>query len=191
MNVSIVTAATGYPISEEEVRDHLRLDDDRDEAYIKGLIAVVTNFTEKITRRALLTQTWKVFFDCFPEYEFELPFAPLQSVTHVKYYDANDVLQTISTAEYIVDIVREPGRITTIPYGQWPIANYRPNAVEIQFVCGYGKADAVPQAIKQAMLILLSHMYENREPVIVGTSVVPMPMSYEYLLWPYRVLRFF
>ena len=191
MNVSIVTAASGFPISEEEVRDHLRLDDNRDDAYIKSLIAVVTNFTEKFTRRALITQTWKVFFDCFPSYEIEIPFAPLQSVTSVKYYDANNVLQTISSTEYIVDTAREPGRVTPIPYGIWPVTNYRPNAVEVQFVAGYGKADAIPQAIKQGMLIMLSHMYENREPVIVGTNVAPMPMSYEYLLWPYRVLRFF
>lgn len=192
MNTSLVTAPSGFPISEEEVRDHLRIDDDRDEAYIKLLIPVVTSMAEQITRRALLTQTWKLFLDCFPDWEIEIPFAPLQSITHVKYYDLNETLQTVSSANYLVDSTSEPGRITPKPFDSWPIPNYdRIKAVEIQFVAGYLTPQAIPVPIKQAMLIMLSHLYENREPVIVGTSVMQIPMSLEYLLWPYRVLRFF
>lgn len=191
MNLSLVTGPSGYPVSEEEARDHLRIDGNDSDLYLKGLIACATDIVEKITRRALLTQTWKVFFDCFPDREIQIPLAKLQSVTHLKYYDSGDILQTVSGSSYIVDSVSEPGRITPLPYDIWPITNFRPNAVEVQFVAGYGKADQVPMPIRQAILMLISHWYENREPVAINVAVMPVPKTVDFLLSSYRVLRFF
>jgi len=45
----------------------------------------------------------------------------------------------------------------------------------------------VPTEIKQGILILAAHFYEVREPVVIGTSVMVVPMTAEALLLPYRV----
>lgn len=42
--------------------------------------------------------------------------------------------------------------------------------------------------ITVAMLLLISHWYENREAVTTGTIVAQTPLAVESLLWPYRRL---
>ena len=44
----------------------------------------------------------------------------------------------------------------------------------------------VPTEIKQGILILAAHFYEVREPVVIGTSVMVVPMTVESLLMPFR-----
>ena len=38
-----------------------------------------------------------------------------------------------------------------------------PEAVQIRFVAGYGAAAAVPEDIKEAMLLIIGHLYAHRE----------------------------
>jgi uncharacterized phiE125 gp8 family phage protein len=59
-------------------------------------------------------------------------------------------------------------------------------ALIVNFVCGYTNAAAVPQAIKQAMLLIIGHLYENRSDVLTGTQINEMPLASRYLLEPYR-----
>jgi hypothetical protein len=43
-------------------------------------------------------------------------------------------------------------------------------------------AGAIPQRYKQAIyLLLLAHWYENRESVVVGTTVGKLPLAFESL----------
>ena len=45
------------------------------------------------------------------------------------------------------------------------------NGVEIDFVAGHGDAPAdVPPPIRQALLLLIAHWYEHREPVEIGAT---------------------
>ena len=62
----------------------------------------------------------------------------------------------------------------------------RLDAVRIAFDAGYGAADAVPQAIKQAILMIVAHWYEHRETVVVGTGAVDIPLGANALLSPFR-----
>jgi uncharacterized phiE125 gp8 family phage protein len=47
-----------------------------------------------------------------------------------------------------------------------------------------------PQPIKQAMLLMLAHWFENREEVITGTIVARIPSGARALLAPYRMQAF-
>jgi len=59
----------------------------------------------------------------------------------------------------------------------------------VTFVSGYGAAAAVPKAIKQALLLLIGHLYENREAVTTA-NLNELPMAVNALLYPYRVWGF-
>jgi len=60
------------------------------------------------------------------------------------------------------------------------------NAVTVRFVAGYGDAGDVPQAIKQAILILIAHWYEQRDPVEAGNiAPIMVPLMVTTLLAPY------
>lgn len=44
---------------------------------------------------------------------------------------------------------------------------------------------AVPRPLVHGIKLLVSHFYENREPLAVGVSVANIPYSFEYLFDPY------
>ena len=58
-------------------------------------------------------------------------------------------------------------------------------AATVRFICGYGAAGAVPQAIKQAMLLLIGHYFNNREQTITGVMATEIPQGADALLAPY------
>ena len=45
----------------------------------------------------------------------------------------------------------------------------------------------VNEAIKAAVLLIVGHLYANREDVVVGVSVAQLPNGAEWLLQPYKV----
>ena len=45
----------------------------------------------------------------------------------------------------------------------------------------------VNDAIRAAILLLVGHLYRNREDVITGTIATKMPMGVHALLWPHRI----
>jgi uncharacterized phiE125 gp8 family phage protein len=61
--------------------------------------------------------------------------------------------------------------------------------VEIDVEVGYGGAPAnVPESLRQALLLLVAHWYENRGMIAIGQTVAVLPMAVAALIAPYRVL---
>ena len=49
----------------------------------------------------------------------------------------------------------------------------------VRFIAGYGAAAAVPQCIKNWMLIRIKTLWENREQIVVGTNgMVEIPPAF-------------
>lgn len=192
MKVSIVTQPTEEPLTLDEAKHHLRIDTEDDDSLILSLTKASREYTETVTGRKLITQTWKYYLDDWPEDKnyIALPFPPLSSVTHLKYTDYNSVQVTVSTSSYDFDTVSEPGRIVLAHGECWPGATLHPtNPIEIQFVCGYGTPDDIPESLKPAMKIDLSDMYEQRESIVVGQPVAHLDIL-DRLYMPYRVFKF-
>ena len=188
MAINLIDSPTEEPISLAEAKKHLRVEITDDDDYINSLIVVAREHVETITRRALITQVWELGLDNFPSEEIEIPLPPLQSVGSVKYTDTDGVVQTLSAEKYTVDSKNEPGVIVPVYGGSWPATRNIINAVLVQFTAGYGDTGAdVPESIKQAMLFLIAHFYENREAVSAGTVIREMPLAVESLLATYRV----
>lgn len=191
-STQLVTAPAPEPFSTVEAKTHLRVDHSTEDTYIESLIIAARVHVEGCTNRALITQTWKAFYDKWPCH-FLLPYAPLQSVTHVKYTDVAGTQTTLATTEYEVDTVREPGLIR-LAYGKsWPSVMLKyTNPIEIQFVCGYGDDSTdIPMPIRQAMLLLIGHWYDNRDAVTIGNTAAsvsePLKLGVDALLASYRV----
>lgn len=176
-------------ISLAEAKAFLRVDSDYDDddSYITSLIGVATNVVEQFTRRRLITQTYNIYYDEFPPF-MDLQVGNVASVTHVKYYDTDNTLQTLDTSQYDVDIRVKPGRIYQAEDGNFPDTYERANSVEVEFVVGSAASD-VEDAIKQAMYIVIGRYYENRQDVVMGTQVNELPLMVDHLLTPYRLLE--
>ena len=193
----IVTAAAAVPVTLTEAKAHLRVDYTTDDTLITTLINVATEYAEKRLGRALISQTWALYMDEFPaEDTIEIPFSPLQSITHIKYYDTSNVLQTWSSSNYDVDIISEPARVKQSSTGDgYPSTYDRPNAVIITFLTGYGTASTnVPETIRAAIKLLISHFYENREMVVTGQGIaadIKLPTAIESLFNQFSINRQF
>lgn len=183
------TAPTSTVISLSEAKAFLRIDSDYDDdnTYITSLINVATQVVEEFTRRRLMTQTYNLFYDEFPPY-IDLQVGDVASVTHIKYYDADNTLQTLAASSYDVDTKVRPGRIYQSETGDFPNTYERPNAVEVEFIVG-GTASNVPEPIKMAMYLIIGRYYENRQDVVMGTQVNELPLMVDHLLTPYRLLE--
>ncbi len=195
MNALIQTVApTIEPVRLEEAKWHLRVDNDDSNYLIENLIKASREHIETVLNRALMTQTWVMYLEDWPSDSdyIELPYPPLQSVTSVVYTDYNESATTWTAATYYhVDTHSEPGRIV-LRYGQdWPTATLSPNnPICITYVCGYtlSNIDDIPQSIKQAILIDVADMYENRE-TLTEKNITSIPAIMR-LLAPYIVHRF-
>lgn len=188
MPLVLVTPPESEPVSVPEALTHLRVEGWEDADHVAALIATARQYVEDYTWRALVTQTWELALDEFPEGAIELAKGRLASVTSVRYVDTAGVEQTLAPAGYQVDDVREPGRVLPSPGTSWPSTQAgRVNAVRVRFVAGYGVAAAVPAPIKAALLLIVGHLYEHRELEIVGTITTSLKFSIEALLDPYRL----
>jgi uncharacterized phiE125 gp8 family phage protein len=157
---------------------------------LNSLITAARQYVESFQNRALCTQTWELWLDAFPSKGYlQIPLPPLQSAT-IKYYDVDSVEATFGAGSYFVDIKNEPGWVV-LQYGEtWPSTTLRTaNGVCITFVAGYGAAADVPKKVKQAMLLLIGHLYENREAVATSGAIPKeVPLAVDALLWQDRVV---
>lgn len=189
MGYDLITAPVVEPVTLAEARDHLRATSNAEDWLIQGWIIAARRRAEALTHRALVTQTWDWYRDAFPAWEMEVPFGRLQSVTSVSYIDAAGATQVLAGAKYLVDAKSDPGRLTPA-YGEvWPSTRAQMNAVTVRFVCGYGLADKVPWEIRAAMLLMIGHLFKNREDV-ADFERFPLPAGAAALLAPYCITRF-
>ncbi len=156
-------APTSEPITLAEAKAQLRVESDftDDDTWINTAITVVREQVEALTNRALMPQTFELAIDGFSD-EIQIPKPPFSSLTSIKYYDEDNVLQTLASSYYLVNDFSEPAIIARKTDQTYPGTYDRLDAVRIVFVAGYADASSVPTSIKQAMLMLLTDLYDNR-----------------------------
>ena len=177
----VTTEPTAEPLSLQEVKEYLRVDDATDERVVQPLIIAARQFAEQHMNRALMQQTITLSLDAVVDQDeplhegmrtapdlnyyknyLVLPKSPVQSVTSVKTYDDNDTATTMATTKYYVDTVREPARVVLRTGETFPTALRVANAIEVVYVAGYTSAYAVPEPIRLGMLQHIAYMYEHR-----------------------------
>jgi uncharacterized phiE125 gp8 family phage protein len=181
----LVTAPSTEPLTYSEVKAYLRLNGDSEEAFVTSLIVVARQYVESQIWRPLISQVQSMNFDKseLTTQVYNINKAPVISINSVTYYDLNNALQTLNASDWESDIYSNPARfrIKTLPQ-----IYDRMNALQVNFTCGYSNAASVPLPIKQAMLMLIGHYYENRQIVMTGTQVNEVPFAAETLLNPFR-----
>ena len=187
-SLKVVTAAASNPIAQSEAKTHLRVTTSDEDAYITNLITAATQMAQNYTNSYFIDTTLRMNFSYFPEGEFRLYGGKINSLTHIKYYNDDNSLTTWSADNYSVNLDAEPCLITYSETSTLPNTYLRSDSVQATYVSGYGSSSSdVPMAIRQAILILIGHLYENRQEVVFGSPKV-MPKASEWLLDPYRIV---
>lgn len=177
MKLKLITSPLVEPILLSEAKLFLRVEGTEEDTLITELITTAREYCENNQNRAYITQIWELALDRFPCCDFiELAKGRLQSVESVKYYDTNNVEYEFS--DYNVDDYDVIGKVVLKHSKTWPSLTLRSvNGVIVRFTVGYGdNASDVPLRMKQAMYMLISHWYENREAT--GERFVPKEIDF-------------
>lgn len=174
-------------ISLAEAKAHLDVDYDDDDTLISSLIRSATGLVDGysgILNRGLVTQNWAERFPFF-QYEMPLRLGPVQSVSSVTYYDADDAEQTVDSGVYRLHETASGAYLVPKSGQSWPSTYSRDDAVTVTYVVGYGDTGSdVPQPIRNACLMLIRHWYDN--PSAVGAGMAEMPFAVHACLAPYK-----
>jgi len=175
------TAPAVTPIVLADVKAHLRWDDaDGSETYdsdaqLTQLISDAIAIAEEETWSRFITQTWTQYFDAFTD-PLCLSNPPVASISSVKYQDAANAEQTLAATVY--ELGQENGiGVVRRKYNQdWPITLDHPDSVVVEFICGYGLAVSVPDAINQALKMIVAYLSSHRgddDKNILITAALP------------------
>ncbi|TPM92722.1 head-tail connector protein [Mesorhizobium sp. B2-1-3A] len=185
------TSAPADAVSLDEIKRHANASDFTDDDTLLGvLVRAATDHLDGWTGvlgRCIVSQDWRQDFGCWPACrDLRLPFPDVANVV-VKYSDIDDAEQTVSNALYET-LSDARGAFVRLGDGfDAPALNdQRSDPVRVSFAAGFGAPDAVPVAIKVAIMMLAVHWYANREAVVVGDTVAPLPMAVDALIAPYR-----
>ncbi len=185
-----------------------------DDPLILGQITAAREWAEKFTGRSIGERQLELGLDSFPHRHhgrdwhrlhrpgivflgegrhpmpIELPGGPVNMLQRLTYVDQAGVEQTMSAPQF--DTYQEPARVLPPIGSSWPCTQIQMAAVKVRYWAGYGSADdsptvtPLPKPVKQAMLLMLGHLYENRE-TSADVALMSIPMGAEALLRPYRL----
>ena len=184
---TVDTAAATVLITTADAKAFLKVDISDDDILIDNLVSAATESAQEYTNRFFIDTTLLQYGTKFSDLT-ELLKSPVDSITHIKYYDSDNAQQTLSSSVYSLIPAIEPSLISLSVSQSYPSVADRTDAIECKYVVGYGAASTdVPNAIIEAVYLTIGHWYQNRTAVVVGSQVNALPMGAKYLLDQYKV----
>lgn len=169
MAIKVITAPVEI-LTLAEVRLHLKDPATEDDALIASQLLAAHAYAEHYTGCAIGVQTLEMALDAFPDGAIAIERAPLVSVDSISYLDSAGVVQTVPSTDYAIDDYGMSAWIVPAYQTDWPETLDAVNAVKVRYVAG----DVKP-AVRAALLLIVGHLYANRESVSPGNlAVVPM-----------------
>lgn len=206
----IVTAPASEPVTVDEVKTHLRLEDSDHDAYITELIKAIRLEFEGLTGLALITQTWRCWYEG-PAFADNLGWwngvregaleirstdfltlrpNPVSSITSVTTYDPDHAGTAYSSDNYSLDAISRPARLVLDRDAIWPSNLRDRNSIAVVVIAGYGAASAVPSDIKHILKMAIAHRFEHRGELLSGEAELASRRIFGGLVQRYRT-RFF
>jgi uncharacterized phiE125 gp8 family phage protein len=190
MSLALTNGPAEEPISVPEAKAHLRLDGTAEDILVASLIVTSRLHIEAALGLALIAQEWRMSLDRWPEGgEVRFSLRPVRSIDAVTVRAADGTPSLVPADSYLLDGDASVPRL--VPRnGNWPPPGFATTGIEIEFTAGLAEEAAnVPQPIRHALLLLVAHWYEHRDPLEIGSSGAAIPAAVSDLLRPYRGVR--
>ena len=101
MNMILLTGPSLEPVTLAEMKLWLKIDGSEDDTVINALIVSARLSVEAVTKRILITQSWRVGLDEWRQGGLiRLPTGPLQSVTAARVYDAAGAATSVPVSTF-------------------------------------------------------------------------------------------
>lgn len=191
MALVLTSGPATEPVTVAEAKAHLRIDGDAEDVLLASLIITSRLHVEAALGVALIVQGWTLYLDAFPaDGVIMLPLAPVANVTAVRIKAADGAVTLLHPSTYEIDTAGRPARMVRAPGTVWPQPSKRANGIEIDFTAGYGAHAAdVPEPMRRALMLMIAHWYEHRDPAEIGDTAARIPAAISALLEPYMVKR--
>lgn len=182
--VSTITPPSFLAVSVADMKAFLNLETSADDALLEAFIEAATDAVRRYIKRSILTETLELQMDGFPNYdddalirlgpgvhtghypsllgfgnEFDLPYAPVASVTSITVFDRANASALVDAGLYSVDLFG--GRVYLNEGETWPTDLRVRDAVKVRYIVGTAAAD-VPKPILHAIKQHVAIMYECR-----------------------------
>ena len=114
---------------------------------------------------------------------FELPdVRPITAVTSITYVDTSGTTTAWSSSSYVVSTAALMPYVR-LAYGEvWPTLRGDAEGITITFTAGYASVAAIPQRVKQAVLLLVNCWFVNRDTISLGTISPDIALTYDSLI---------
>ena len=188
----VLTSGPGTePVSLAEVKAHLRLDGTAEDALLASLILTSRLHIESALGLALISHDWSLKIDAWPSDRVVIaPIRPLQEVTAIRVTGRGNSISELPLRECSHRSGTSFPRIVLAGPVALPQPGSAVNSIEIAFRAGFGDTpSSVPAPIRHALLLLVSHWYEHRDPIEIGTAEARIPAAVSALLEPFAVKR--
>ena len=187
MSLSLTGGPATEPVTLAELKAQMKVNYAAEDTRLTEMvIPTARQLAEAHTGRAFITQTWVLTLRGFGVEPILIPRPPLVSITSVRYVDAHGATQTWTKGATGYQLDQPTGafaRFATLQpaYGvSWPTTRDIPGAVTITFEAGYGAAAAVPQGIKDAILLWAEGLYRLDASLMEIARGVLMPFRAKY-----------
>lgn len=171
----------------------MRIEHNEQDRLLLTKILSATIEAEEYMQEAIIARSFVTYAQAFPACcsgVFYLPHKYVTSITAVRYYDWDEVQQTLDPSNYELIPARPKPVLSPKPYDDgWPLAKNRPGSVEIVFVSGQAtKPSEVAEPVREAVLLRAATRYEMPEEAGIGTVAwkAPNDMTFKALLNPFR-----
>jgi uncharacterized phiE125 gp8 family phage protein len=180
-------APTSPVLTLADLKAHLRIDTADEDGLITSYERGAVDLIERATGQALVNQTWLATFDGFPA-RFDLPVAPVQSVTSIAYDPPDGAAVTLAPADYRVIGLADPVGAVIEPVVPWPQTRTGGGSVRVTFVAGYGaNGISVPESLKDAVRLTVSYRHKMRDlGVVVSGDIRELPFGVADILRDWR-----
>ena len=181
--IQVVAQPTTEPLTLSEVKNHLRIDGNYDDALLYSCITSARMYFESMCEISIASQELLLALDSFDDIIY-LPRGPVQSIEDISYADLQNNQEILD--DWIEDLVSNPARITPAFGQSWPATAEVVNAVQVSYTTGYTTPSMVPKLLKSGMLFYVAHLYENRSAV-TDSDLKEVPMAVESIIHQYTL----
>jgi len=177
-------------VSLATAKNHLRVEHSTDDALVTTLIGVAFDHVTAYTNAHLAETKVSHSFDTLGEYT-NIHVGPRATISAdegngVSYMNAQGVRTYLNAADYEFDGGSYPARLRLL--NEPTDVKETLNAWRIDTKSGYTDPTR-PDALVAAMLLVVGHLYENRQDV-TPFRVFETPMASRYLMNPHRLKSF-
>ena len=187
MSSLLVTPPALEPVPLAQAKAHLRVSNSDEDQLIAMLIVSARRIVEARSGLLLISQVWSCYDDRWPgDGIMALPLAPVSAIEELAVFGEDDVKAVIDGALYYADLASRPPRLLLRGSRLWAPPGRALNGIAVTLTAGFGAdPEAVPEPLRQAILVLVAHWYEHR-----GNANPPAPpLTLEALIRPYREVR--